>query len=737
MAVVRLATLVCALFAVPLGLAAGVQPTSRTDFLRDPLPAGAVARLGTLRLKHLVAPATTTFKRGGFSASESIFPVTKVLFSPDGKVMASTAASPAASTTSTGIHLWDATTGKELPGPQRKSAPVFVTAAFSTDGALLAVSGVDIQDGRLNWQITIWEVANAKLLHTLSVPGKELTQDLAFADDNKTIVTAGVGIVRWWDVASGKEKRSWKPFGDEQQPVRGGKAIKTFFTCVISPGAKYLAVQTGYHFIIDDPDKDFAALFPEDPVAMGFDLATNSPCWSTPIKPVGVPRQCHFAFSADEKWVAQTVGRDKVELRETATGKLIDVASLDSQPIGRLAMNALALSSDGSTMAIAGVDSLVMLWEKSERTTFREFTARIAQPSTAFNTSVRCLAFSPDNKTLLAGVDTDLQLYDVATLKEVFPWEGHRGGVDYVAFSPDGKQLRTCSAVTQFSPQEVISWDVAKWKQLAVTSTQKPKWPNIGTLSAEHTVYAGGDGDDRFCIYDHATGNKLGRLAVPGKQTAAARSFFSPSGNCYVLQGQNDKGEQVFRLFAIPSCKLLCELPLFALGGGPLGPLVFAPNERLVAVGGASNMVHVYDAETGAMRHSLGKEPEGDPRAVPPNLGNVAFSPDSKLLASLTLLDNVIRVWDLETGKERLRLPSTDQGRGRLQFAWSPDGRMLAVADRKIQLIEVVTGRIRHELDGHKASVRAIAFSPDGRLLASGSADTTVLIWDVWGKSSK
>ena len=51
----------------------------------------------------------------------------------------------------------------------------------------------------------------------------------------------------------------------------------------------------------------------------------------------------------------------------------------------------------------------------------------------------------------------------------------------------------------------------------------------------------------------------------------------------------------------------------------------------------------------------------------------------------------------------------------------------------KIQLWEMATQRVRRELAGHEGQVRSLAFSPDGQWLASGSADTTVLVWDVWG----
>ena len=91
----------------------------RTDGLGDPLPASAVARLGTLRLKHEPALDPT---------------VDAAIFSPDGKWICSWVAGRAS------IRLWDAATGKEMPGPWTASDKRFTAVAFSPDSAVLAAA---------------------------------------------------------------------------------------------------------------------------------------------------------------------------------------------------------------------------------------------------------------------------------------------------------------------------------------------------------------------------------------------------------------------------------------------------------------------------------------------------------------------------------------------------------------------------------------------------------------------
>ena len=689
----------------------------KTDALGDPLPEGAIARLGTLRFKH---------------APELDLPIAAASFSADGKMIVSRAGVEGS------IRLWDADTGREIPGPWNAAVRGYAGMAISPDNSILATAvdaaSIPGKDGQKVVPILLWSIKQAKQLQSLE-GHPNFIRALAFADGGKTVVSAGNGAVCWFEVATSKLIRTWKPFEKEERAgPKGRQEQKFFINPSLAPDGKHLIVEVAWR------ENESSTSGGGTGELIGFDLASGSMRWRTTGKVLGrLPR---FAFSGDGKRVAIPNAGDKLEIRDTSTGKLVpapqETAEWITGPI-----NSLALDAKGDTAAMGGSGSKFVLWNVDGKAAPRKLEARSAGRPIA----TQAVCFSPDDKRLLVCVNTELQIYDVVSLKAISSTEGQGVPIGQIAFSKDGATLRTSSfsnvtiksanALKTGQVQESATWDVTTGKRLKWTPPVASPWPNFGAANPQETVYVGKDGDDRFGLFDMSSGKLLGRLAVSPDQDSKARGFFSTSGGLYVLASK-DEGKLIDRIFSVPTGKFLCAIPSI-LSTSSSNSVEFSSNDRLAAILCRDDgLIHVVETSTGTLRQKIGGMAEKKD-FIPATF--MAFSHDGMSLATWNTTDRVPRVWDLATGKERFQIPSPGVAGNvpsNIQFAWSPDGRTLAVAESKyysnalldgrivpslqssIQLWEIASLSIRRELSGHHGVIRAMTYSPNGWLAGIG-----------------
>ncbi|MFX1512649.1 MAG: hypothetical protein ACFFCQ_08690 [Promethearchaeota archaeon] len=322
----------------------------------------------------------------------------------------------------------------------------------------------------------------------------------------------------------------------------------------------------------------------------------------------------------------------------------------------------ITFSPSGKILASCSQDQTIRLWNVADGDELSQ------SPLREHNNTVRCVDFSLDETMLISGSeDRTIRFWDITSGKELLKPIDQEYHVNDIDISPDGTKLALVG-----DDNTIKLWDVRSKEEIESTPMDHDREVETVAFSPNGTILASGDAGGTIKLWNVNNGKEIHKLT------------------------EHDLG---------------------------IRSMAFSPDGTQLVSGADDWYIRVWDVNNGSELYR---------RRHKEIVRSVTFSPNGAILAS-GCGDTDIKLWDTTTWEQLDQSPLEGHTEGVTSLAFSPDGTILASGskDNKIKLWNMIEGLDVDSVHEHDDLVTSVTFSPDGETLISGSKDGTINLWNI------
>ncbi|CAG7852672.1 Ribosome assembly protein 4 {ECO:0000250/UniProtKB:P25382} AltName: Full=Notchless protein homolog 1 {ECO:0000250/UniProtKB:Q9VPR4}; AltName: Full=Ribosome biogenesis factor rsa4 {ECO:0000250/UniProtKB:Q9VPR4}, partial [Serendipita indica DSM 11827] len=373
------------------------------------------------------------------------------------------------------------------------------------------------------------------------------------------------------------------------------------------------------------------------------------------------------------------------------------------------AVNAVAVSPDGSIIASCSSDATIRLWDT-------DTGQPLGVPLRGHQEWVKCIAFSPDGSIIASGSsDMTIRLWDADTGQPLgVPLQGHRGRVKTVTFSPEGSRIASGS-----SNGTILLWDANTRQPITAALRGSSSSVNTIAFSPDGSRIISGSSDRCIRQWDSYNGQCLGK-PLRGHNKEVKAVAFSPDGS-RIASGSSDHTIRLWNAYTgekLWGRSLVHDSVVTAVGFSPDGlRVVSCSRDKTVRVWNVEGDLFVDESLRGCKEAAITD-------TISPNRSRTASSSEGSKKGQLG---------NIKTGhKFSMKLRGHTSPVNTVAFIQDGSRIISGSSDKTIRQWDPHTGEpVGHPTEGHEAPINAVAFSPDGQRIASGSRDWTLRMWNA------